>query len=164
MPFVHLPGYAEDLGLTSVQGALFVVALGSGGLIGRLFIGWFTETVGHLWALTVTLIVQVISYLAIIQGSEFEFLLLMTCLLGLGVGSTSVQFNAFVPDIFGRAYVGAISGFIFAIAGGAAAIGPYLAGFVRDVTGSFEGAFWFGAVVNAIGLCFVWFIRKPGRN
>ena len=56
---------------------------------------------------------------------------------------------AIVGDTFGRQHVGAITGFIFAIASGASAIGPFAAGLIRDTTGSYDVAFLIGAAFNA---------------
>jgi len=53
-------------------------------------------------------------------------------------------------DLFGRAHVGAVVGAIFAIAGSPAAVGPYLAGWLFDVSGSYATSFLVAAALNMV--------------
>jgi len=75
-----------------------------------------------------------------------------------------VYFSVLVAEVFGRAHIGEISGFLFAIASGGAAAGPYIAGLIFDLTSSYVGAFLLDAILVAIGLVCMLFIRKPQKQ
>jgi hypothetical protein len=54
-------------------------------------------------------------------------------------GGIAAFFPALIGDFFGRLAIGAIVGFIFALAGSPAAFGPLIAGYMYDATKSYNG-------------------------
>ena len=56
------------------------------------------------------------------------------------------------------------SGVSFAIAGSAAAVGPLLAGLIREATGSYELAFQLGAGLNVAAILVLTVLRPPSRR
>ena len=79
---------------------------------------------------------------------------------GFGYGGTTTVFPAIVGDRFGREHVGAIVGLLFAGAGSSAAVGPFMAAWIFDRTGSYRWAFLLSALANAIGLALVGLLRS----
>ena len=70
-------------------------------------------------------------------------LYLSAVLFGAGSGSTATLLPAVVADTFGRGHVGAISGFIVAIASTAAAIGPLAASLLREAIETHDPEDWY---------------------
>ncbi len=70
---------------------------------------------------------------------------------------------AIVGDYFGRQHAGAIAGFLFASAGILGAWGPMIAGYLRDVTGSYWIAFILSALTSVCALLLFLVIPRPGR-
>ena len=64
---------------------------------------------------------------------------------------------------FGRLAIGAIVGFIFALAGSPAAFGPLIAGYMYDATKSYNGAFVLSACLNLAALALLLALKKPSR-
>ena len=85
-------------------------------------------------------------------ATEHTELLIGSLVFGFSYGGGTVLFPAIVADYFGRASAGAIVGFIFGIAGAAAAFGPPFAGWLFDTTGSYALAYWICAGSNAAGV------------
>ena len=73
-------------------------------------------------------------------------------------------FPALIGDFFGRLAVGAIVGFIFALAGSPAAFGPLIAGYLYDATHSYREAFELSAALNLIAFAMVSWLKKPQRK
>jgi cyanate permease len=73
----------------------------------------------------------------------------------------SVTYPPIIVDYFGRAHAGTIVGGLFAIAGSASGIGPVAAGAIRDVTGSYTGAFIGAAALNAAAVLLALASRPP---
>ena len=83
-------------------------------------------------------------------SNTWALLCLEATAFGFAYGGGTTLFAALVGDYYGPSAVGAIVGFIFGIAGSAAAFGPWLAGYVVDATGSYDLSFWIGAAANAV--------------
>jgi predicted MFS family arabinose efflux permease len=82
-------------------------------------------------------------------------------MFGAGIGGMMYLQNVIWAEFFGRLHLGAIRGStlpITMIAGGA---GAPLAGYVRDLGGSYEPIWWTSAVVMLLGAVTVLFLRRP---
>ena len=80
---------------------------------------------------------------------------------GFSYGGVTALFPALVGDFFGRIAIGAIVGFIFALAGSPAAFGPLIAGYMYDATKSYNGAFMLSAFLNLAALVLLFALKKP---
>ena len=67
------------------------------------------------------------------------------------------------PEIFGFASVGLILGVLGFVEAGAAFLGSYFAGYVFDLVGSYEPAFWAGIIISLMAVVLAMLI-KPIRS
>ena len=86
----------------------------------------------------------------------FAFAIILAC-YGGGFG-TMPSFNA---DYFGTKYLGQNYGYIITAWGVAGLVGPYIAGAVKDATGSFSGALMPMAVMLLIAMILPFLTKKP---
>jgi len=163
-PFVHLPSHALEQGIAASEAATLLASLGIGGLLGRLLSGSLTDKLGRKPGLVLSIALQALAFEGLGESQAYTSLALWTFVLGMGYSGVSVLFPALLGDLFGRAHVGAIVGFVFATVGSAAAAGPYLAGLIFDATGSFDLAFRAGTVLNAISLAVLAFLRTKSPS
>ena len=161
MPLVHIVPFAIDLGISQLRAAMTISMIGLAGFTGRLTIGPISDRIGRLRALGICLLLQALSFLGFSVSRELAPLYASAAIFGFSYGAITALFPALIGDFFGRIAVGAIVGFIFAVAGSPAAFGPLLAGYLYDVTGSYRIAFEFSAILNLIALTLVFFLRKP---
>ena len=161
MPFVHLVPFAIDLGVPQVGAATVMSVMGLGSLGGRLLSGAISDHLGRLPTLGVSLALQVLAFVGFLLSSDLRLLYPSALIFGLAYGGAATLFPAIVGDFFGLVSVGAIVGFIFAVAGSTAAFGPYIAGYIYDASGSYETAFLLAAGLNLLGLGVLFFVRKP---
>jgi len=160
-PFAHFVSLAIDLGWGSEGGVRLLTITGIGGLFGRFAIGAVSDRIGRKAGLVALLVVQVISCL-IFAGSTSPWLLnLAAALFGIGSGASVALYAAVVGDTFGRAHVGAIAGFAFAFTCSGGGLGPLVAGWIRDQTGSYDEAFLLGAAINGLAILFAIILRRP---
>ena len=160
-PFVHLPGHALQRGVSAGEAATLLVALGVGGLIGRLLGGTLTDRLGRKPGLAVSIALQAAAFFTVGESHAYYALGVGAFVLGMGYSGVSVLFPALLGDMFGRAHVGAIVGFVFSTVGSAAAAGPYLAALIFDQTGSFDAAFRCAGVFNLIALAVLVRVKVP---
>ncbi len=159
-PMVHLPAGAIDLGLRAIDGAYLLSAIGAGGIFGRLSTGVISDHIGRRPALAGVLALQAIAFVLFARAEDYGVLAIGSLLFGFSYGGGTVLFPAIVADYFGRASAGAIVGFIFGIAGAAAAFGPPFAGWLYDSTGSYSLAYWVCAGSNASGIALLLLLPK----
>lgn len=164
IPLVHLSPYAKDAGASSAVSATLVALIGLGGLFGRGLAGNVSDRFGRLSTLTMTLLMQVVAFVAFALTASLPVLLPAAGLFGMGYGGSTVLFPALAGDRFGRAHAGAIVGAVFAGAGSLGAIGPYMAAWIHDSTDSYRLAFLIAAVANVASVGFVAGLQASGRR
>lgn len=161
LPLVHIVSFAIDLGISEILAATAVSLLGLSAAIGRMVMGALSDRIGRKKALGFCFIIQVASFIGFSVTNGLWMLYFSAILFGSSYGSISTLFPAVMGDFFGRTYVGAICGFVFAVAGVSAAFGPALAGYIFDTTGKYTSAFMLGALLNAVAFGILIFTKKP---
>jgi MFS family permease len=156
---VHQTKYLLDIGFSPNVGvwALGVVSLL--GIPGQIVLGHLSDRIGReaIWAISCAGFAICFACLIVLK---YEPSLLLVYLMvftqgALGYGLTSVM-GAVVLEIFQGAHYGSVFGCIMlaALAGGAA--GPWVTGFIHDLTGSYAIAFAIGIGVSALSALAIW--------
>jgi len=163
MPMVHIVPFAVDLGISYFRAAMTISVIGFAGFAGRLAIGTISDLFGRLFTLGMCLLLQALSFVGFTLSSGLSLLYPAAAVFGFSYGGVSALFPALVGDFFGRAAVGAVVGFIFALAGSPAAFGPSIAGYIYNATNSYRAAFELSAGLNVAALLLVFLLKKPQR-
>ncbi len=150
VPFVHGPAYAQDLGLSRAMGASILSAIGIGGMVGRLTSGVISDALGRCPTLLLVCALQAVGFALFALAQGAVGLCSAALVFGFSYGGSVSLLPALCGDLFGRAHVASVVGAIFAIAGSPAAVGPYVAGWLYDTTGSYDSAFWLAALLNVL--------------
>jgi len=164
MPLVHLVPFAEDLGISHYRAAMTISVIGFAGFAGRVAIGPISDRIGRRQTLALCLVFQALSFIGFTFSHGLNLLYTAAGIFGFSYGGLTALFPALIGDFFGRVAIGAIVGFIFAIAGSPSAFGPLVAGAIYTATKSYRLAFELGAVVNLGALSMVAFLRRPERT
>ena len=80
---------------------------------------------------------------------------------GLGIGGMMFLQNFVWADYFGREYVGSIRGVVAPITLTVGGIGPPLAGYVRDWTGSYNSVWWGGVCLMFLAALLILATKAP---
>ncbi len=152
IPFVHAVAMAEDLGFSKVEGASVLSAIGLGGVIGRLGSGLLLDRSGAVISLVAIFGLQVASFLAFVAATNLPLLWFAAALFGLAYGGGVTILAPICSQIFGRAHVAAIVGTLFAFTALPCALGPWLAGWLFDLTGGYRVMLWLAAAANVLAL------------
>ena len=89
---------------------------------------------------------------------------LMFCsmaIFGLGIGINSFTQNYIWADYFGRGHLGSIRGFVMPITLFIGSFGAPAAGYVLDITGSYDPAWWAGVSLMLVGALVFIMADKP---
>jgi MFS family permease len=160
----HQVAHAVDRGFE--QGTVvWLFAFGAGcTMLGNLFGGWLSDRVGRGWVFALGSLIAVagIACLALTRGPEDLPLLALYAASGFGFGMRIAQLSTIPADVFSGRELGAILGVVQAGGGLGGAIGPFLGGWLFDVTGGYQLAFMVAAVAITGAAVAAWLAARPG--
>ena len=164
VPFVHAAAFAKDLGLGQIAAASVLSVIGVGGIVGRLSSGVVSDRFGRLPSLLAVFALQAVSFVLFAFAQGLATLWLAALIYGFAYGGSVTLLPALCSDLYGRAHVATIVGMIFAIAAAPAAIGPYVAGWMYDVTQGYGAAFLSSAGLNLLALALALVLVRQQRG
>jgi MFS family permease len=132
-------------------------------MAGNLLGGWLSDRVGRGWVFVLGTVVAIfgIGCLALTRGPEDLLLLVLYTVSGFGFGMRIAQLSTIPADVFAGPHLGAILGVVQAGGGLGGAIGPFLGGWLFDVTGSYRLAFMAACVAVAGSAVAAWLATRP---
>lgn len=161
VPFVFLPAYVVTHGGSQVAGAALLSLLGGVSIFGRLGIGVFADKIGTARLFKVSVFLMAASYLLWMIAPSYVWLVGFAMMLGLGYGLRIALMPAVLIELFGVQNLGTILGIFFTASGISAVLGPLLAGFIVDVTGSYQWGIGFALAAGTLGFAAVALLRIP---
>jgi len=151
MVTVHVVPYARDGGADLASAALALTAYGVGAAVGRLASGPLSDRLGPQPIMRACFVLQVIALVVLAFGPSLPLLLPMVAVFGLGFTGADTVYLRVIPDVFGLKALGAITGVLSMGWRAGAALGPALAGFIHDATGSYALPFGLAPVAVVVG-------------
>jgi MFS family permease len=138
---VHAVPFARDQGVSLTGASLSLTAYGIGSAIGRLLGGTLSDRVGARRTIAAAFVLQIAALVGLLWVPSRAALLLSLVAFGAGFAASDTVVAQVVPQVFGLRALGAIMGILTLGWRCGAAIGPALAGFVYDLTGSYRMVF-----------------------
>jgi predicted MFS family arabinose efflux permease len=163
MVSVHAVPYARDQGIGLAAASLALTAYGLGAVTGRLTAGAVSDRVGAQTTLRIGFVLQVVSLSALLWVPSREVLMVALALFGAGFAASDTMITRLVPDVFGLRAIGAIMGLLTLGWRCGAALGPAVAGFVYDATGSYRMPFGVAPVAVVVSWILVNLATRAGR-
>ena len=149
---VHIAPHATDLGFSAATAANILAAAGGGGVIGRLVLGGAADRIGNRQVFIIGFVLMAAALLWLVPATETWTLYLFAAIFGFAAGGCVMSESPLVAELFGLRSHGLILGvtsFGYSIG---SAVGPFLAGYIFDVTSSYNVAFLVCAAVSVVGL------------
>lgn len=160
----HQVRFAVDMGFSEMLAASAFGIFGIANIVGHAC-GFISDKLGRESACTTAAIGAILAILTLLQvkePSQLWLLYLYSILFGVGMGLLAVTCYAALADLFYGKHLGAITGLVITNLGVGFAIGPWVAGCIYDVTGTYRLAFVM--VIIAIGIsCFWFWVAAPRR-
>ncbi len=157
----------EQQGLDGIESAYMISALSATWAVTQFLSGNLVDRFPPKPFLILGQILFCLSVLALRGANSSSAVLLTGVLMGAGQGFYSGASHPVWPRYFGKLHLGKITGIWMAAMVAASATGPYFAGVVRDVTGSFSSSLLIFAIFPipvAILTLFSDFGPTPGRR
>jgi MFS family permease len=159
----HQVAHAVDRGFPQAT-VVWLFAFGAGCMMaGNLLGGWLSDHFGRGWVFAIGSVVAIagIGGLAATRSPHDLPLLVLYTLSGFGFGMRIAQLSAIPADVFSGPHLGVILGVVQAGGGLGGAIGPFLGGWLFDVTGGYELAFVAAGIAIVGSAVAAWFAARP---
>ena len=141
---VHQVAYLVDLGVAAIVAASVVGVVGLASIVGKTGGGWLSDRVDRelVYLAGIAIMLAGVAALAALAAAPANWAIYgYAVLLGLGYSVTASLIPAMVSDRFSGPHFGAIVGMGLMGSAAGSALGPWLAGYLFDRTGSYTLAF-----------------------
>jgi MFS family permease len=156
--FLDMPEHSGMTMATVASTALAVV--GGASVLGALMIGYLADRVGHRLMLTVTYFLRGLSFLILLlAGPNIIGIFAASVVMGISWTSTTPLTSAMTAEIYGRASIGTIFGFIFSAMNIGVGVGSIIAGRDYDITGNYQLALMINAFLGFAAAAVVQAVR-----
>jgi MFS family permease len=158
---IHIAALMQDLGMSTIEAASMLSALALVSIIGRLLMGWLGDRVGMRLVYMGSLVSLIAGLIIVAYASSAWQIWLFMFLFAPAYGGLASMTPAFRADLFGTKAYASIAGAMEPVTMIGTITGPYLAGYVFDVTGSYRVAMLIFAAASAANLILIWFLKHP---
>lgn len=159
-PMVHIVPYATDAGISPMVAAGIIAAIGGFSILGRLILGAISDRVGAKNLLPLTFIGEAVMLFFLILSKDATMFYIFAVIFGFAYGGSVPLIPAMTASYFGLGSMGAIFGTIsFAgVLGGA--LGPFMAGYIYDVTKKYTIAFLTVGILASVAAVLSYYLRR----
>ena len=166
MILVHQVAAMVDAGYTREFGSWVLGLTGFFTIFSMIGMGALSDRIGREWAYYVGSVALVAGILMILYVDDVP----RTLLLGLfppvyavGFGSRQSLYPTIAADIFHGPHFGVIVGVLAVCIGMGAGIGPWLAGYLHDLSGSYASSCWTAIALSGFSMVCIW-ATAPGKG
>ena len=149
---VHIVPHAMDIGVSSTTAAGILSTIGGVSIAGRFATGIAIDRIGSRRSAIVCFFLLILTLLWMQLARELWMLFLFAIVYGFAHGGLMTVVSPIVAEYLGIRSHGVIFGIVFFCGTIGGAIGPVFAGYVFDITGSYDLVLWTSTAVSAIGL------------
>lgn len=138
MPYMlDMPEHGHHTMQLVASTALSVV--GGCSILGTLALGYLADRAGHKPILALTYFLRGLAFvILLLVGSSLPGIFVAAIVLGISWTSTTPLTSAISADVYGRASLGTIFGFMFSAMNVGGGVGAWLAGLNYDLTGNYH--------------------------
>lgn len=138
---LHIVPHARDLGFSPMRAAGVLSTIGAVSMLGRFICGLAIDRRGSKSVMAACFLMLLLGLIWLQFANQFWMLYLFAAVYGLAHGGLFTTISPLVAEWFGVRSHGAIFGLVgcFGTTGGA--VGPFLAGYLFDLSGSYTATF-----------------------
>jgi MFS family permease len=158
MPQVHIVAYCTDLGYGIGNGADMLSLMLTAGIVSRVVSGHIADRIGGIRTLLIGSLLQAISLMLFIPMNGLSSLYAVSLIFGLAQGGIVPCYAIIVREYMPATEAGQRVGVVIMATIFGMALGGWLSGWLRDLTGSYEAAFANGIAWNLMNIAVMAFL------
>ncbi len=160
---VHVIAFAIGTGIKSTDAALILTFLNVGTIAAQIVAWFLTMRLGSRFTIIILLAIQALPLFLLMGARGFAVLIALGFVYGFGFGGTNTVRLSMVSEIFSAHSAGTIIGMIGVAWAVGGIFGPILAGYIFDLSKSYEIAFLVGGLLLTMGAASGFFLKAPSR-
>ncbi|MBS3937491.1 MAG: MFS transporter [Peptococcaceae bacterium] len=171
MAVSQLAAFATDkppagVGLTAAVAALAITVQAIFNGLGRPIWGYISSKIGTRTAYLLAIFTMIVAMLTLANANSMPLLFLGAVLNGFAFGGTLGLNPILTTAFFGSSFIAAIYGFVFFLGFGFGGLfGPMAGAFIRDMTSTYQAAFYAAAGVALLSfIVAAIFVPKAGQE
>ena len=157
---VHIVPFARDMGVSPTKAAVAISTIGGVSMLGRFATGIFIDRFNSRLAMILCFLLLIATLMWLQITDELWMIYLFAACYGIAHGGFFTSISPIVAEYFGIGAHGILFGAIVFSGCFGGSVGPILAGYIFDVTGSYSPAFWLSTGVAIAGLGLI-LLLKP---
>ena len=161
MIMIHIVPHLTDRGMSATAAANVLGAIGLGSILGRILVGVLSDRYGTRLVMVACLIVKCIVLLCLPRTGGFLASYALGFFYGVSYGGFMILVPALTSYLFGLAAMGAIFATISIAEGIGFGLGSYLAGYIWDVTGTYQMMFLIGIALILVSMLLAAVLKAP---
>ena len=151
IPFVFLPAYARDQGMSEVAAASLVSFIGLTSMLGRLRMGTLADSVGLIRLYQAAVLALSLSYVIWLVARAYWTMVAFALVMGASYGGYVALGPAVVAELFGVSGMGMVLGMLYTSTAVTSLVGPPIVGGIIDRTGSYRLGIFFTLAATMSG-------------
>jgi MFS family permease len=165
MPQVHIVAYCGDLGYGVARGSEMLAFMLGFGIISRIGSGFIADRFGGVVTLTIGAVMQAAALGLYFLFDGLTSLYVISILFGLFQGGLVPSYSVIIREYFPPQEAGLRVGIAVLMTVFGMAFGGWISGFIFDMTGSYRAAFLNGLAFNLVTLTIAfWLLYSSGRR
>lgn len=163
MPQVHIVSFCVDLGYGPAVGSQMLSLMLLGGVASRLISGLLSDRLGGVKTLLIGSTLQMLALFLYLPFDGLVSLYIVSAIFGLSQGGIVPSYAVIVREYMPAKEAGARVGFVMMATILGMALGGWMSGWIYDVTGNYQMAFWNGIVWNVLNIGIILVILARSR-
>ncbi|SDK36402.1 MFS transporter [Sediminibacillus albus] len=157
---MHLPNFAVDLGGGKALGGQLLGMAAFTSAVSMWMTGQLTRMFGKKSLLVVLYLVRFLAFIWLAVSPSIWQLYVFAVVYGISSMPIIPLVTGIIGDKFGKNAMGSILGFSWFIHQIFAALGVFLGGYIRSLTGDYTFSFWVGAILLLLGTVITIFLKE----
>ncbi|MEW6672262.1 MAG: MFS transporter [Thermodesulfobacteriota bacterium] len=161
---VHIVPHAQDLGASASKAAGVLATIGGVSMFGRFACGIAVDRIGCRVIMMISFILLISGLLWLQVARDLWMLYLFAVIYGISHGGIFTSISPMVAEYFGITSHGVLFGIVAFSGTLGGSIGPFLTGYIFDITSGYGAAFWLFAFTSLLGLVMIISLKPVGSK
>jgi MFS family permease len=161
---IHLPKYAFDLGGGTALGGQLLGIAAAASTVSMWLTGQLSRNFSKKNLLVILYLIRAAAFIWLATSTSIGALYVFAVVYGISSFPIIPLVTGIISNRFGANTLGSILGSAWLLHQVAAAIGVFLGGYLRSVSGDYHLAFWTCTVILAVGTIVTLFVNEPQMN